>query len=56
MISRLPEVDPDAFVGQTLPFKVLETGERTIVSRRALQEAEAERRMVTERRSNMEMP
>lgn len=41
-MSRVPEVDLDAYVGQTLMFKVLETGERTIVSRRAIQEAEAE--------------
>jgi small subunit ribosomal protein S1 len=41
-MSRIPEVDLDAYVGQTLMFKVLETGERTIVSRRAIQEAETE--------------
>jgi small subunit ribosomal protein S1 len=41
-VSRLPEVDLDAFVGQTLSFKVLEAGDRIVVSRRALQEEEAE--------------
>ncbi len=40
-MSRLPEVDPDAFVGQTLSFRVIETGDKTVVSRRVLQEEEA---------------
>lgn len=44
LISRLPEVDLDAFVGQTLQFKVIETGEKVVVSRRVLQEEEAEKR------------
>jgi small subunit ribosomal protein S1 len=39
-ISRLPEVDLDAFVGQTLPFRVLETGDKIVVSRRVIQEEE----------------
>jgi small subunit ribosomal protein S1 len=42
MISRLPASDPDAFVGQTMLFKVLETGDKVVVSRRALEEADAE--------------
>jgi len=42
MISRLPASDPEAFVGVTLNFKVLETGDKVVVSRRALEEAEAE--------------
>jgi small subunit ribosomal protein S1 len=41
-ISRIPEVDLDAYVGQTLAFKVLEAGDRVVVSRRALQDEEAE--------------
>jgi small subunit ribosomal protein S1 len=44
LISRLPEVDLDAFVGQTLQFKVIETGEKVVVSRRVLQEEEAEKK------------
>lgn len=39
-MSRLREVDMDAYVGQTLMFKVLETGEKTVVSRRAIQDEE----------------
>jgi len=42
MISRLPSHDPEGFVGQTLNFKVIETGDKVVVSRRALEEAEAE--------------
>jgi len=42
MISRLPDLDPDAYVGQSLPFRVIETGDKVVVSRRALQEEEAE--------------
>jgi small subunit ribosomal protein S1 len=41
-ISRLPEVDLDAYVGQTLSFRVIETGDKVVVDRRVLQEAEAE--------------
>nr|MBA2322202.1 S1 RNA-binding domain-containing protein [Deltaproteobacteria bacterium] len=41
-ISRLREVDPDAYIGQTLQFRVLETGDKIVVSRRVLQDAEAE--------------
>ncbi|MEZ4240210.1 MAG: S1 RNA-binding domain-containing protein [Myxococcota bacterium] len=40
-ISRLPEVDLDAYLGQTLPFRVVETGEKVVVDRRVLQEEEA---------------
>lgn len=42
MISRLPDLDPDAYIGQTLPFRVIETGDKIVVSRRALQDEEAE--------------
>ncbi|MCA9490107.1 MAG: S1 RNA-binding domain-containing protein [Myxococcales bacterium] len=42
MISRLPEVDMDAFVGQTLQFRVVETGDKVVVNRRVLQEEELE--------------
>jgi len=42
MISRLPAGDLEVFVGTTLKFKVLETGDKVVVSRRALEEAEAE--------------
>jgi len=42
MISRLPASDPEDFVGSTLKFKVIETGDKVVVSRRALEEAEAE--------------
>jgi small subunit ribosomal protein S1 len=42
MISRLPDLDPDAYVGQTLAFRIIETGDKVVVSRRALQEEEAE--------------
>lgn len=40
-MSRLPDVDPDTYVGQTLSFRVLETGDKIVVSRRAIQEEEA---------------
>ncbi len=40
LMSRLPEMDPDALVGQTLTFKVIETGDKIVLSRRALQEEE----------------
>lgn len=39
-IDRHPDsTDPDAWIGQTLEFKVLEAGDRVVISRRALQEA-----------------
>ncbi|MEQ1506059.1 MAG: S1 RNA-binding domain-containing protein, partial [Myxococcota bacterium] len=44
LMSRIPEVDLDAYVGQTLQFVVIETGEKTVVNRRILQEAEAEKK------------
>jgi small subunit ribosomal protein S1 len=44
LISRIPEVDLDAFVGQTLQFRVVETGDKLVVNRRVLQEEEAERK------------
>ena len=37
-IHRLPGTDPELWVGQTLSFKVVETGDKIVVSRRALQE------------------
>ena len=37
-IHRLPGTDPELWVGQTLSFKVIETGDKIVVSRRALQE------------------
>ena len=40
-ISRIPEVDLDAYVGQTLSFRVIETGDKIVVDRRVLQEEEA---------------
>ena len=40
MISRLPDMDPDSYIGQTLAFQVIETGDKVVVSRRALQEEE----------------
>lgn len=39
-MSRLPEVDLDAYVGQTLQFRVIETGEKVVLDRRVLQEEE----------------
>ncbi len=42
MISRLPSGDPDSFIDQTLKFKVIETGDKVVVSRRALEEEEAQ--------------
>jgi small subunit ribosomal protein S1 len=44
LMSRLPEVDMDAFVGQTLQFRVVETGEKLVVNRRVLQEEENEKK------------
>lgn len=41
-MSRQQGVDPDSFVGQVLQFEVVETGDRVVLSRRALQEREAE--------------
>ena len=40
-ITRLRGIDLDGFVGQVLSFKVLEAGDRVVVSRRALMEEEA---------------
>lgn len=40
-MSRVPLADPDSVVGQTLPFRVLETSGKIVVSRRALEEADA---------------
>ncbi|NCG19120.1 MAG: S1 RNA-binding domain-containing protein [Rhodobacterales bacterium] len=37
-ISRLPETDPDALIGRTLSFRVLETGEKIVLDRRVLQQ------------------
>lgn len=37
-ISRLPDVDPDGYVGQVLQFRVLETGDKVVLDRRVLQE------------------
>jgi len=42
MISRLPDVDMDSYIGQTLPFRVIETGDKIVVNRRVLQEEEVE--------------
>lgn len=39
-ITTLRGVDPDGFVGQVLEFRVLEAGDRVVLSRRALQEEE----------------
>ncbi|MEN0061594.1 MAG: S1 RNA-binding domain-containing protein [Myxococcota bacterium] len=41
-MSRRQGVDPDGYIGQVLQFEVLETGDRVVLSRRALQEKEAE--------------
>ena len=41
-IHRLPGTDLEQWVGQTLTFKVLETGDKTVLSRRALQEEQIE--------------
>jgi len=43
MISRLPDLDPDAYLNQVLTFRVIETGDKIVVSRRALQDEEAEK-------------
>lgn len=43
-MTRLRGVDPDGFVGQVLEFRVLEAGDRIVLSRRALQEEEAARK------------
>lgn len=40
MISRLPDVDLDAYVGQTLAFRVIEAGDKVVVNRRVIQEEE----------------
>jgi small subunit ribosomal protein S1 len=52
MIDRHPFGDLDRFVGETLSFLVLETGEKVVVSRRALQEREVEA-SVAERRAKL---
>lgn len=36
--SRIPLADPDGLVGQELDFRVLEAGDKVVVSRRALEE------------------
>ncbi|MEM6925370.1 MAG: S1 RNA-binding domain-containing protein, partial [Myxococcota bacterium] len=41
-MSKQQGVDPDAYLGQTLQFEVIEAGDRVVLSRRALQEKEAE--------------
>jgi small subunit ribosomal protein S1 len=41
-ISRIPLEDRDSVVGQTLSFRVLETGDKIVLSRRALEEEELE--------------
>ncbi|MEQ1564428.1 MAG: S1 RNA-binding domain-containing protein [Myxococcota bacterium] len=41
LMSRIPEVDLDAYLGQTLQFRVIETGEKLVVNRRVLQEEQA---------------
>jgi small subunit ribosomal protein S1 len=46
-IARVPLAEPDAVLGQTLPFLVIETGEKTVVSRRALEERESQARRET---------
>ncbi|MCB9678418.1 MAG: S1 RNA-binding domain-containing protein [Alphaproteobacteria bacterium] len=42
LISRHHVDAPEVFVGQTLQFKVIETGEKIVLSRRALEEERAE--------------
>jgi small subunit ribosomal protein S1 len=44
LMSRLPPADPDALVGQTLAFLVIETGEKTVLSRRDIEEKDNEAR------------
>ena len=41
-ISRIPLLDPDSVIGTTVPFLILETGEKIVVSHRALAEREME--------------
>jgi small subunit ribosomal protein S1 len=43
LISRSYVEEPSVYVGQTLQFKVIEVGEKTVLSRRALEEEQAER-------------
>lgn len=43
LMSRTYFEEPSVFVGQTLMFKVIEVGEKTVVSRRALEEELAEK-------------
>lgn len=40
LISRIPGLDPDSWVGQTLSFRVIETGDKVVLDRRSLQEEE----------------
>lgn len=40
MISRIPGLDPDSYIGQVLPFRVIETGDKVVLNRRVLQEEE----------------
>lgn len=42
LMSRHHIDEPSVFVGQTLQFKVIETGEKNVLSRRALEEERAE--------------
>jgi small subunit ribosomal protein S1 len=42
LIDRIANGDLDRFIGQTLQFLVLETGDKVVVSRRALQERDLE--------------
>ncbi|MCB9669322.1 MAG: S1 RNA-binding domain-containing protein [Alphaproteobacteria bacterium] len=43
LISRSYVEEPSVFVGQTLLFKVIEVGEKVVLSRRAIEEEQAER-------------
>ncbi|MFT4627284.1 MAG: small subunit ribosomal protein S1 [Myxococcota bacterium] len=40
-MSRLPAIDMDVFVGQSLQFRVIETGDKIVLDRRVLQDEEA---------------
>lgn len=41
-MSRITGVDPDGYIGQTLQFRVIETGDKIVLDRRVLQDAIAE--------------
>jgi small subunit ribosomal protein S1 len=41
-IARVPLADPDSVVGETLAFLITEMGDKTVVSRRSLQEGDVE--------------